>query len=195
MAASQQSIDSLRRQLDASTPFVRKSGCIGSCPRYSPSPTAAAIGTALGDWLLLLFLLPLVDNVGPSAFLSFRKSYWNWTCCHLGYNGLLRGDEIFSRITDKDVCKCLAQPTSPVKTAEKRSGFTQQIFDCLGPSAYKYLRTWFDLHDGTSGSCRYRRRPEEKTRRRSPWSKKRCSLSEHPLSWFRAMVVETHLVR
>ena len=76
----------------------------------------------------------------------------------LGHNGLLRGDEIFSRIRVKDVTwdhtsskrsmsLHIGQPTQPGKTAEDGSGFTLQIFDYLGPSAYKYLKTWFDLHD------------------------------------------------
>jgi hypothetical protein len=45
-------------------------------------------------------------------------------------------------------CQCqevyVGKPTQPGKTAEDRSGFILQIFDCLGPSAYKYLRTWFN---------------------------------------------------
>lgn len=84
----------------------------------------------------------------------------------LGHNGLLRGDEIFSRIRAKDVTwdhasakrsmsLHIGQPTQPGKTAEDGSGFILQIFDYLGPSAYKYLRTWFDLHDLWSKSESY----------------------------------------
>ena len=75
----------------------------------------------------------------------------------LGHNGLLRGDEIFSHIRAKDVTwnhhsvkrsmrLHIGQPAQPGKTAEDGAGFVLQIFDYVGPSAYKYLRTWFNLH-------------------------------------------------
>ena len=40
----------------------------------------------------------------------------------------------------------VGQPAQPGKTAEDGSGFVLQIFDYAGPSAYKYLRTWFNVH-------------------------------------------------
>ena len=76
-------------------PSSLKSGCLGSCPEVQSfrlwlglpqpsqcSPTLVAIGAALGGWLLLLFFLSLDASDGPGDLLSFRKSYWNWTCCH-----------------------------------------------------------------------------------------------------------------
>jgi hypothetical protein len=44
--------------------------------------------------------------------------------------------------------RILTQPGSsqPGKTAEDGAGFVLQIFDHAGPSAYKYLRRWFNLH-------------------------------------------------
>lgn len=73
-----------------------------------------------------------------------------------GHNGLLRGDEIFSHIRVQDItwdhgspCRSfkahIGRPDQPGKTAKDGSGFILHIVDHKGPSAYKYLRTWFDL--------------------------------------------------
>jgi hypothetical protein len=73
------------------------------------------------------------------------------------HNGLLRGDEIFSHIRVQDVTwdhgsgirsfrVHIGRPDQPGKTAQDGGGFLVQIVDHKGPSAYKYLRTWFDLH-------------------------------------------------
>jgi hypothetical protein len=97
---------------------------------------------------------------GLSRYLKVKESMPDLlaaTITLLGYNGLLRGDEIFSCIRAKDVTwdhasakrssLHIGQPTQPGKTAEDGSGFILKIFDYLGPSAYKYLRAWFDLHN------------------------------------------------
>ena len=57
--------------------------CLGSCPElqflrlWLGLPMLAHFGRHWCRWLLLLFLLSLIEAVGPSALLSFRKSYLN----------------------------------------------------------------------------------------------------------------------
>ena len=74
-----------------------------------------------------------------------------------GHNGVLRGDEIFSKIRVGDVTwdhgsairsfkVHIGRPDQPGKTAKDGGGFIVHIVDYKGASAYKYLRAWFDLH-------------------------------------------------
>jgi hypothetical protein len=74
-----------------------------------------------------------------------------------GHNGVLRGDEIFSKIRVGDVTwdhgsairsfkVHIGRPDQPGKTATDGGGFIVHIVDYKGASAYKYLRAWFDLH-------------------------------------------------
>jgi len=74
-----------------------------------------------------------------------------------GHNGVIRGDEIFSKIRVGDVtwdhgsaiCSFkvhIGRPDQSGKTAKDGGGFIVHIVDYKDASAYKYLRTWFDLH-------------------------------------------------
>ena len=75
----------------------------------------------------------------------------------VGHDGVLRGDELFNNLKVKDVqwyheghrkfILHIGRPEQPGKTARTGSGINQDIWDYPGACAYKFLATWFDLHN------------------------------------------------
>ena len=110
-----------------------------------------------------------ISRKEPMTMMIIKKSlqnYWHWqssstdmlaaTISLVGHNCLFRGQETFSGIQVKDVnwnlvqrivCIHIGSPEKPGKVAQSGSGYDVSIADFAGPSAYKYLKCWFNAYD------------------------------------------------